>query len=110
MRTLCSATIGCRLILTFARQLGFAETKCNIADLVPEGVRGAKGYDYVPFSSSMAVAFILMDRYTSECNLAESFYMATAYLSWMHVIASGASVQRLGADGNILSKRMLIVT
>jgi len=57
-----------------------------IADLVEEGVAGAKGYVYEPFSSSMAVAFLLFDRYTSGYNLAESFYLASRYISWMDVV------------------------
>ena len=57
-----------------------------IADLISEGVTGAKGYVYEPFSNAMAVAFILMDRYTSGYNLAESFFMASSSLSWMDVV------------------------
>jgi uncharacterized protein (TIGR03790 family) len=57
-----------------------------IADLVEEGVSGAKGYVYEPYSSSMAVASLLFDRYTSGYNLAESYYMASRYISWMDVI------------------------
>ena len=57
-----------------------------IADLLAEGVSGAKGYVYEPFSSSMTVAYILFDRYTSGFNIAESFFMSSFYISWMDVV------------------------
>jgi len=57
-----------------------------IADLIAEGVTGVKGYVYEPFSSSMAIAYVLFDRYTLGYNLAESFYMSSRYLSWMDIV------------------------
>jgi len=57
-----------------------------IADVIQEGVSGAKGYVYEPYSSSMADASILFDAYCSGHNLAESYSMASSYLSWMDVI------------------------
>jgi uncharacterized protein (TIGR03790 family) len=57
-----------------------------IADLIEEGVSGAKAYVYEPYSTSMAIASILFDRYTSGYNLAESYFMASRYVSWMDVV------------------------
>ncbi len=57
-----------------------------IADLVSEGVSGAKGYVYEPFSSAMAISSILFSTYTGGYNLAESYFQSSAYLSWMDVI------------------------
>lgn len=57
-----------------------------IADLVAEGVTGAKGYVYEPYSNAMAIVWILFDRYSNGFNLAESFYMSSRALSWMDVI------------------------
>lgn len=57
-----------------------------IADLIQEGITGVKGYVYEPYSSAMALAYILFDRYSSGFNLAESFSMASRYSSWMDVI------------------------
>jgi uncharacterized protein (TIGR03790 family) len=57
-----------------------------IADLLSDGLTGAKGYVYESYSSSMADVSVLFGRYTSGSNLAESFYMASRYLSWMDVI------------------------
>lgn len=57
-----------------------------IVDLLAEGVSGAKGYVYEPFSNAMAHAYILYDRYTSGYNLAESYFMASLMISWMDVI------------------------
>jgi uncharacterized protein (TIGR03790 family) len=57
-----------------------------ISDLVSEGITGAKGYVYEPFSAAMALVSVLFDRYTNGYNLAESYYMASRLLSWMDVI------------------------
>ncbi len=57
-----------------------------IADLIREGVSGAKGYVYEPFATAMANPSILFDRYTSGYNLAESYFMASRYISWMDVV------------------------
>ncbi len=75
-------------VSTSARSFSFppAYGQSLIADLVAEGVSGAKGYVYEPYASAMANASILLDRYTSGYNLAESYYMASMYLSWMDVI------------------------
>ncbi|MBM2840062.1 MAG: Internalin-related protein [Bacteroidetes bacterium] len=57
-----------------------------VADLIQEGISGVKGYVYEPYSSAMAIPYVLFDRYTSVYNLAESFFMASRYASWMDVI------------------------
>ncbi len=57
-----------------------------IVDLIAEGASGARGYVYEPFSSAMSAVQILFDRYTSQFNLGESFFMASRYLSWMGVV------------------------
>jgi uncharacterized protein (TIGR03790 family) len=57
-----------------------------VADLIAEGVTGAKGYVYEPYSFAMAIVSVLFDRYTSGYNLAESYYMASRSLSWMDVV------------------------
>jgi uncharacterized protein (TIGR03790 family) len=57
-----------------------------IADLIEEGVSGAKGYVYEPYSSAMANPSVLFDRYVAGYNLAESYFMASRYLSWMDVV------------------------
>jgi uncharacterized protein (TIGR03790 family) len=57
-----------------------------IADLIKEGVTGAKGYVYEPYSSSMAHVETLFPMYVSGFTLAESYYSASPYLSWMDVI------------------------
>ncbi len=70
-----------------------------IADLIQEGITGAKGYVYEPFSSSMAIAYILFDRYTSGYNLVESFCMASRYCSWMDVIVGDPKTSIDGPPG-----------
>jgi uncharacterized protein (TIGR03790 family) len=57
-----------------------------VADLVQEGISGVKGYVYEPYASAMADVSILFSRYTSSYNLAESYFMASRYLSWMDVV------------------------
>jgi uncharacterized protein (TIGR03790 family) len=57
-----------------------------VADLVHEGVSGAKGYVYEPFTTAMANVATLFDRYTNGFNLAESYYAASLYVSWMDVV------------------------
>lgn len=57
-----------------------------IADIIAEGVTGAKGYVYEPYLSAIAHPDILFDRYTDFYNLAESYYMASNYIGWMDVI------------------------
>ncbi|MGA9121180.1 MAG: TIGR03790 family protein [Bacteroidota bacterium] len=68
-----------------------------IADLVAEGVSGAKGYVYEPYSSAMAVGSILFNLYTGGFNLAESYYQSSVYLSWMDVIVGDP---KTSIDGN----------
>jgi uncharacterized protein (TIGR03790 family) len=57
-----------------------------IADLIEEGVSGAKGYVYEPYTSAMANSSILFDRYAAGYNLAESYFMSSRYISWMDVV------------------------
>jgi len=57
-----------------------------VADLIKDGVTGVKGYVYEPYLSACAHPDILFDAYTQGFCLAESYYMASAYLSWMDVV------------------------
>jgi uncharacterized protein (TIGR03790 family) len=57
-----------------------------IADMIAEGVTGVKGYVYEPYSSSMADVSILFPMYADGYTLAESFFSASSYLSWMDVV------------------------
>jgi uncharacterized protein (TIGR03790 family) len=57
-----------------------------IADLIHEGASGAKGYVDEPFLSAMANVRVLFSRYTTGATLAESYYAASRYLSWMDVV------------------------
>ena len=57
-----------------------------IGDLVAQGVTGVKGYVNEPYSLALAKADILLDRYTSGYNLAESFYMASPVTHWKDVV------------------------
>jgi uncharacterized protein (TIGR03790 family) len=57
-----------------------------VADIIRDGVTGIKGYVYEPFLSAIAHPDLLFDAYTQGFNLAESYYQASAYLSWMDVV------------------------
>lgn len=70
-----------------------------VADMIAEGLSGAKGYVYEPYSSSMAAVNILFDCYTNGYNLAESFYQASRYLSWMDVIIGDPKTSIDGSNG-----------
>jgi uncharacterized protein (TIGR03790 family) len=67
-----------------------------IADLVHEGTSGAKGYVYEPFLSAMADVSVLFGRYTSGYNLAESYFSASRYLSWMDVVIGDPKTSTVG--------------
>lgn len=68
-----------------------------IADLIAEGVTGAKGYVYEPFTNAMADVSILFDLYSAGYTLAESYFSASQFLSWMDVVV-GDPKYRLMAD------------
>ncbi len=55
-------------------------------DLIREGVTGIDAYVYEPYLEACTHPHILFAAYTSGCNLAESYYLATPYLSWQNVI------------------------
>ena len=57
-----------------------------IGDLIAEGMTGAKGYVYEPYACSMAAVELLFPMYYSGSTLAESFYNASPFLSWMDVV------------------------
>lgn len=80
-------------VSTSARSLqpGTEYGQSLIADWLAEGVAGAKGYVYEPFTIALAFPHVLFDRYTDESqdtafNLAECFYMASRTLSWMELV------------------------
>ena len=56
------------------------------ADLIAQGVTGVKGYVSEPFVFALAHPGLLLDRYTSGYNLAESFYMASMAIGWKDVV------------------------
>jgi uncharacterized protein (TIGR03790 family) len=57
-----------------------------IADLIEQGLTGAKGYVSEPFTFALARPEILFERYTSGFNLAESFYMASPVIMWKDIV------------------------
>lgn len=64
-----------------------------IADLISEGVCGAKGYVYEPYVIAIAYSNILFNRYTTSTtqgfpayNLAESYFSASRMIGWMDVV------------------------
>jgi hypothetical protein len=72
-----------------------------IADLIHEGATGAKGYVYEPFLSAMADVSVLFGRYTSGYNLAESFYSASRYVSWMDVVIGDPKTSTFDIQGTL---------
>ena len=57
-----------------------------IADMIRAGVTGVKGYVYEPYLSAIAHPDILFPRYYNGFNLAESYYSASNYMSWMDTV------------------------
>ena len=56
-----------------------------IADLLEDGVSGAKGYVYEPYLTAVGSPSMLMSMYASGFNLAESHAAANLQTSWMGV-------------------------
>jgi len=69
---------------SFRNTTGYGQSL--IADLIVEGVTGVKGYVYEPYLDSIAHPDILFPRYTAGYNLAESYGMASYYISWMNCV------------------------
>jgi uncharacterized protein (TIGR03790 family) len=89
------ASIAETCVSTSARsfQPGTKYGQSLIADLIKEGVTGAKGYVYEPETEAIANPNILYNRYTDldnegfpRFNLAESYFAASALLSWKDVV------------------------
>ena len=57
-----------------------------IADLIFQGVAGAKGYVTEPFLDAIASPTVFVDFYTSGRNLAESFYAASRFIGWRDIV------------------------
>ena len=57
-----------------------------VGDLIAQGVTGVKGYVSEPYTLALAKADLLLDRYTSGRNLAESFYAASPVTHWKDVV------------------------
>ena len=70
-----------------------------IADLITQGVTGAKGYVAEPYTTAVAKPDIMFDRYTRGYNLAESFYMASQLLKWRDVVIGDPLCRPYAADG-----------
>jgi uncharacterized protein (TIGR03790 family) len=57
-----------------------------IADLVRQGVTGAKGYVSEPYANGLTLPDQLLEHYFGGFNLAESFYAATPFIRWKDVV------------------------
>ena len=57
-----------------------------IADYIHEGVTGAAGHVYEPYLDACIRPQILFPAYVRGLNLAESYYAAMPYLSWMTIV------------------------
>ena len=57
-----------------------------IADLIPNGVTGIKGYTDEPLLQAIASPSVLLDRYFSGFTLAESFYAASRFVGWEDIV------------------------
>ncbi|HTJ30486.1 MAG TPA: TIGR03790 family protein [Acidobacteriaceae bacterium] len=57
-----------------------------IADLIPNGITGIKGYTDEPLLQAIASPSVALDRYFSGFTLAESFYAASRFVGWTDVV------------------------
>jgi len=57
-----------------------------VVDLLREGISGVSGHVYEPYLDACGHPDIMFDRYTSAYSMAESFWNALYYLSWMEVV------------------------
>ncbi len=85
------ASIGETGVSTSARSFEtYSETNQSlIAAWIEEGATGMSGFVYEPFANAIADPYRLFDKYTNSeryFNLAEAYYGASLYLSWMQVI------------------------
>jgi hypothetical protein len=67
-----------------------------IADIIAEGVTAVKGYVYEPYASAMADVSILFDLYADGYTVAESYYSASPFLSWMDVVIGDPKFRLIG--------------
>lgn len=93
-----------------------------IADLISQGVAGAKGYVTEPFLDAIASPTVLLDLYTSGRNLAESFYAASRFVGWKDIVLgdplcalSGGTLSTVAAakalqDGSLVTLSNVTVT
>ena len=65
---------------------GTAYGQSLIADLLEDGVSGAKGYVYEPYLTAVGLPSTFMPTYASGYNLAESHAAANLYTGWMGVV------------------------
>jgi uncharacterized protein (TIGR03790 family) len=57
-----------------------------LADLIAHGLTCGKGYSDEPLLQAIASPSIVMDRYTSGYNMAESFYAASHFVGWQDIV------------------------
>ena len=88
MNTYLPGAIGETYVSTSARSFATPPIygQSLIADLIAEGITAVEGYVYEPYASSMADVSILFPMYANGYTVAESFFAATPFLSWMDVI------------------------
>ncbi len=76
-----------------------------IADLLAQGVNGVKGYVYEPYSSAIANVEYTFPMYADGFTMAESFYSASLYLSWMDVVIGDPKMRvntvRIGGSSSL---------
>ncbi len=75
-----------------------------IADLIDARVTGVKGYCDEPLLQAIASPTILVDRYTSGWNLAESFYAASRFVGWEDIVVGDPLCCPYGTNRSIKKK------
>jgi uncharacterized protein (TIGR03790 family) len=100
--------IGETYVSTSARSFAYPPVygQSLIADLIAEGITAVKGYTYEPYSNTITDVSILLSMYVDGYTVAESYYAATKFLSWMEVVIGDPKFRiistRLPIDGDPL--------
>jgi uncharacterized protein (TIGR03790 family) len=78
-----------------------------IADMIAEGITGVKGYVYDPLASAMSDVSTAFPMYAEGYSIAESFYSASPYLSWMDVVVGDPKARmintRYSSSGSVVT-------
>jgi len=80
--------IGDTAVSTSARSFNYPPSygQSLIADMISEGITGARGYVDEPYIGAVGRPDIILKHYLAGYNLAESLYAGGLYIGWQGVV------------------------